>query len=175
MIRQRKFNPLPYVCGVQLNDTDLNSTFHTCVIRQSLCSPPKANFCQQNSLQIVLQIVYSDVVGPMKRSSIGKMRYFATILDEYSGYSLGWFVDRRSKVSEMVMDMVRQLKNTFNSEVRNLTLTERQTIERVQSDAGGEYGEAYFQKWLRHRGIVHEATTAALFDSEQPTVLSQTE
>ena len=45
-----------------------------------------------------LRIVYSDVVGPMKHKSIGNSKYFVTLMDEYSGYSIVRLINMGKKI-----------------------------------------------------------------------------
>ena len=90
-----------------------------------------------------LELIHSDVCGPMCMMARGGFYYFITFTDDFSRY---WYV--------------YPLKNKFDSfekfeeykdEVENQT---GETIKALRSDRGGEYLSLKFKIFLKECGIV---------------------
>ena len=71
-----------------------------------------------------LQLVHSDVCGPMATESIGGCKYFVTFIDDYSWCCNVYFLRHKSEVLEKLKEF------TSGSDRRNETL---------RTDNGGEY------------------------------------
>ncbi|KAI3521063.1 hypothetical protein L1887_10522 [Cichorium endivia] len=95
-----------------------------------------------------LELVHTDVCGPMKTISIGGSRYVLTFIDDFSRKLWTYFMKEKSEVF--------RLFKTFKS------LVERQSehqIKSIRSDQGGEYNALCFQEFLKESGIHHQLTT----------------
>jgi len=92
-----------------------------------------------------LQLVHSDVCGPMSVSSVGGARYFVSFTDDFTRYSRVYFMKQKSEVFEKFKQ--------YEAEVTNTT---GQNIKTLRTDNGGEYTSAEFEAYLRKRGIRHE-------------------
>lgn len=57
-----------------------------------------------------LDQIHSDVVGPIAQTSYDRSKYFVTVMDEFSGYSLMRFIAQKSEAGMAVKDMIRQLE-----------------------------------------------------------------
>ena len=95
----------------------------------------------------ILEIVHSDVCGPMSKTSLGKTRYFLTFIDDKSRMTFVYFL--RSK------DEVFTKFKEFKSLVENQT---GKRIKTLRSDNGGEYTSHNFQRYLKAQGILHQKT-----------------
>lgn len=62
-----------------------------------------------------------DVVGPMKWISLGKARYFVTAVHEHSGFSLVCFINSKSEIAIVAIDMIREIEILFNLKIETLT------------------------------------------------------
>ena len=94
-----------------------------------------------------LELVHTDVCGPLKPMSNGKNRYFLTFIDDYSRKTWVYFLRRKSEVFEVF----KEFKN----------LIEKQSgyfIKRLRSDQGGEYSSDLFEDYCKEHGIVHQFT-----------------
>src|SRR5436189_2711961 len=103
----------------------------------------------------VLDLVYSDVCGPMKVSSIGGKRYFVTFIDDYS--KKVWVYALRTK------DCVFEAFKLFQANVKRETET---TLKCVRTDNCGEYWEHFMIT-----ATVMESSIKGLF----PRLLNTTE
>ena len=94
-----------------------------------------------------LELVHSDVCGPMQNVSIGGSRYFVSFIDDYTRFVHVYFLREKSDV----FDRFRE----FESLVTNQTGLR---IGTLRSDGGGEYVNSDFEQYLVLQGIHHELT-----------------
>jgi transposase InsO family protein len=95
----------------------------------------------------VLDIVHSDVCGPMKTATFSDKRYFVTFIDDKSRFCVVFLLRSKSEV--------------FDKFVQFVKFAETQTGKRVKvlrSDNGGEYVSNKFGSFCRDRGIVQQFT-----------------
>ena len=95
----------------------------------------------------VLEIVHTDVCGPMSEPSIGKARYFVTFIDDKTRKTFVYFLKQKS-------DAFEKFKQ-FKSAVENKT---GKRIKTLRSDNGGEYTSNEFETYLKKHGIAHQKT-----------------
>ncbi|KAJ0522113.1 putative RNA-directed DNA polymerase [Helianthus annuus] len=96
-----------------------------------------------------LQLVHSDICGPMQTSSIRGCKYFITFIDDFSRKIWVYFLKLKSEA-------LYHFK-TFKSLVENQM---DQKIKCIRTDRGGEYCGSEFQEFLREKGIQHQLTTS---------------
>ncbi|KAJ0590261.1 putative RNA-directed DNA polymerase [Helianthus annuus] len=96
-----------------------------------------------------LQLVHSDICGPMRTESIGGCRYFITFIDDYTRKTWVYFL-------KFKYEALYHFKN-FR------VLNEKQSnhvIKTLRTDRGGEYCSKSFQEYLRLNGIRHQLTNS---------------
>ncbi|GKA65380.1 putative RNA-directed DNA polymerase [Tanacetum coccineum] len=94
----------------------------------------------------ILDLVHSDVCGPMKTKTLGGCSYFVTFIDDHSRKV--WVYTLKTK--DQVLDVFKQFH----------ALVERQTgkkLKCIRSDNGGEY-IGPFDAYCREHGIQHQKT-----------------
>lgn len=94
-----------------------------------------------------LEIIHSDVCGPMEIKSIGGSRYFLTFEDDFSRMAFVYFLQTKDEV--------------FNCFKRFKSLVENQKnckIKALRTDNGGEFCSGEFENFLSNNGIVHQLT-----------------
>lgn len=94
-----------------------------------------------------LQLVHSDVCGPMQTESIGGSKYFVTFIDDYSRCCKVYFMRQKSEV----LNKFKEFEKTFSNECG-------EKVTRLRTDNGGEYTSKEFQEYLKAHGIHHETT-----------------
>ena len=94
-----------------------------------------------------LQLVHSDVCGPMQTQSIGGAKYFVTFIDDYTRCCTVYFMKHKSEV----LDKFKEFEVTT-------TNAAGRAIGTLRTDNGGEYLSSAFQNYLREKGIRHELT-----------------
>lgn len=110
--------------------------------------PFPSKHCENRTTQ-VLEIIHSDVCGPMRIESLGGTRYFVTFIDEYTRYCRVYFLKRKNEVLEKFKE--------YKNEVENYT---EKKIKFLQTDNGiGEYMNKEFNDFLCKYGIQRRLTT----------------
>lgn len=95
----------------------------------------------------ILEIIHSDMCGPMRTESAGKSKYFVTFIDDSSK----WCEVRSLKRKSDVLQAFKEFK----------ALVENQTgrwIKCLQSDNGTEYRNESFDQFLKEHGIKRRLT-----------------
>ena len=101
-----------------------------------------------------LEIVHSDVCGPMRTTSMGGARYFVTFIDDFSRKVWVYLLKSKGECFERF------------KEFKALVETQSQhKIKVLRSDNGGEYLSKAFQGFLKHHGI--EKQTSAPYTPQQ--------
>lgn len=94
-----------------------------------------------------LQLIHSDVVGPMPTESLGGHKYFVTFIDDFSKKIFAFPITRKSDVFDIFVEFK--------------TMAEKQTgkqLKTLRSDNGGEYVNSRFDTYCRENGIIHQKT-----------------
>ena len=102
----------------------------------------------ENRTQDLLEILYTDVCGPMRCPSVGGKKYFVTFIDDKSRWCEVYFV----KIKYEILHIFEQYKQMVE------TSTERK-IKILQSDNGTEYCNNQFDEFLVNHGIRRRLTT----------------
>ncbi|KAF1318037.1 Integrase catalytic core protein, partial [Globisporangium splendens] len=97
--------------------------------------------------QRVLELVHTDVMGPMQTKTPGGCLYAIVFVDDYSRHVSVYFMKKKSEALDKF--------KIFKSELENLTDCK---IKRLRSDNGGEYTSKRFVDYLVGFGIKHEKT-----------------
>jgi Reverse transcriptase (RNA-dependent DNA polymerase)/gag-polypeptide of LTR copia-type/Integrase core domain/GAG-pre-integrase domain/Domain of unknown function (DUF4219)/Zinc knuckle len=95
----------------------------------------------------ILELIHSDLVGPMRTTSLGGSKYFLLFTDDFSRRSWVYFLENKS--------------DTFNRFKKFKALMETQTgkkIKVLRSDNGGEYVSKEFNDFCDKEGVHHELT-----------------
>ncbi|GAU30308.1 hypothetical protein TSUD_385290 [Trifolium subterraneum] len=110
---------------------------------------PKSSFSKdaERRTKDLLEIVYSDVCGPLQVNSLGGNKYFVTFIDNHSRKLWTYLINKKSEVLEVFK--------------RFKSLVERQSgfkIKVLRTDGGGEYMSSEFTALCEQEGIIREVT-----------------
>ena len=97
--------------------------------------------------QELLELVHTDVRGPMSTQAKGGYEYFITFTDDYSRYGYVYLMRRKSKAFEKFKEFRAEVENQLGKH-----------IKAIQSDQGGEYLLGDFKDYLTQNGIVSQLT-----------------
>ena len=95
-----------------------------------------------------LQLIHSDVCGPIDES-IGGKRYFVSFIDDYSRCCAVYFMSSKAEVFERFKEFEAITTNESG-----------QRIGTLRTDNGGEYVSKEFEAYLTSKGIKHQLTIA---------------
>ena len=104
-------------------------------------------FVKAHEVQEVLDVIVSDVHGPMPIESTGKKRYFITFIDVKSHYCEVQFIRQKSDVPECTIQFIERVKTQLNRKPKVF-----------RSDRGTEYMDQRLQSYLAREGIWYETT-----------------
>jgi hypothetical protein len=130
-----------------LNISKLSDDFNceVCALNKLTRAPfPKRSDRNTN----LLEIVHSDLCGPIRIPSIGKSLYFITFIDDYSRYCAVKFLKTKSEA----LDAFKEIKNLWENQKST-------KIKIFMSDNGGEFINTEFENFLKESGIQHRLTT----------------
>ncbi|KAE8732274.1 hypothetical protein F3Y22_tig00002237pilonHSYRG01326 [Hibiscus syriacus] len=96
-----------------------------------------------------LELVHSDVFGPVKQQSISGMRYMVTFIDDFSRYVWVFFMKEKS----ITFSKFKEFRDSAEGEVGK-------KIYCLRTDNGGEYRSNEFSQYLRECRIRHQYTCA---------------
>jgi transposase InsO family protein len=96
-----------------------------------------------------LELVHSDVCGPMQVTTGGGNRYFLTFIDDYTRMCWVFFLTHKSSVFSVFkrFKAMVELQSGFQ-------------IKKLRSDRGGEYTSAEFSKFCEDMGLERQLTVA---------------
>jgi hypothetical protein len=95
----------------------------------------------------LLEIIHSDVCGPMSVPARGGFLYFVTFTDDLSRYGYIYLMRQKSETFEKFKEFQNEVENHRNRKIKFL-----------RSDRGGEYLSHEFSKHLSDCGIVPQLT-----------------
>ena len=94
-----------------------------------------------------LELLHTDLCGPMSTDSLGGSRYFMTALDDHTGFSWTFFLRRKSDAPATLIDFITYIQRQTGG-----------TVRRIRSDNGGEYDNATLSAFYTAHGIKPEYT-----------------
>src|SRR6266480_600345 len=95
----------------------------------------------------LLEIIHTDVCGPMSIPARGGFHYFITFTDDLSRYGYIYLMRQKSETFEKFKEFQNEVENHRNKKIKFL-----------RSDRGGEYLSYEFSNHLRECGIVPQLT-----------------
>jgi hypothetical protein len=96
----------------------------------------------------LLDLVHTDICGPIQEQALGGVSYVVTFIDDASRKSDVYTVRNKSEVMDVFKDYKARVENETG-----------RVIKILRSDNGGEYSGNAFEEYLRCHGIKHENTT----------------
>ena len=95
-----------------------------------------------------LELIHSDVCGPMSSTSLSGLEYYITFIDDYSRKTWIYFLKAKSEVFEKFKEFKALIENLSDKRIKTL-----------RSDNGGEYTSKEFEAFCKDAGIKRELTT----------------
>jgi len=95
----------------------------------------------------LLDIIHTDVCGPMRTKSEGGARYFVTFIDDYNRWCEVYFMKNKNEVAEKFQEFMKMAENQTG-----------RRIKAVQSDNGKEYCNSDLDNLFKERGIRRRLT-----------------
>lgn len=131
--------------GVSIKKCDIYQTCECCA-EGKIARKPFPRKTERQSTK-VLDLIHTDICGPMNTVTPGGSRYFLTMIDDHSRYTVVYFLKRKSDAADVIKEYVTMVRNRFG---RNPVA--------VRSDQGGEYKAKRLGQFYRANGIVPQYT-----------------
>lgn len=131
--------------GVKLSKKPDKLTCVTCLEGKQTRLPFKSSTTRATKL---LEIVHSDICGPMETTSIGGAKYYITFIDDYSKKVFVYFLHKKSEALEKFKEFKSEVENQLECNIKCL-----------RTDNGLEYMNNNFTEFLVKAGIIHQTTT----------------
>lgn len=126
------------VDGIKIDDCGIKQQCEVCLKAKLTRLPfPKQSLSKSSK---VLDLVHTDVCGPMQTTSPSGKRYILTFIDDFSRFTMIYLLREKSEVKEKFKEYVAMVKNKFSCKPKIL-----------RSDRGGEYFGA--AEYIRSEGI----------------------
>ena len=95
----------------------------------------------------VLELIHSDIMGPMNKISVGGSRYILNFIDDYSRYVKVYFIKRKSQVFDYFMEYKSMMEGQTGKKVKC-----------IRTDNGKELVNTKFGRECKLSGIIHQTT-----------------
>lgn len=96
-----------------------------------------------------LELVHSDVCGPVSPTTWDNKNYFVTFIDDYTHFVMVYLIKHKSEVFE-------QFKNYYNYATKHFNCN----LLKLRTDNGREYVSKEFEEFCKEKGIVMQYTVA---------------
>lgn len=115
----------------------------------SECKMTRKPFSKQSEKKTTqpLDLVHTDVCGPMQTVTPGKKRYFVTFIDDHTRYTEVYLLHSKDEVFDKITTFMEFVKNKFGRYPSIL-----------RSDNGGEYTGYKIRQYLESKGIQYQYT-----------------
>ena len=90
-----------------------------------------------------LELVHSDVCGPLNVQARGGYEYFVSFIDDYSRYDYVYLMQRKSETFAKFKEFLAEAEKQLGKSLKTL-----------RSDRGGEYLDSEFKDYLLEHGIL---------------------
>lgn len=133
------------VLGLGTEDVQIsNEPCETCVTGKQARFPFRTSKYRASE---PLELVHSDICGPMETPSLGGNKYFLTFIDDFSRYTFVYFLKGKDEVCRIFMEFCTMVETQLGRRLKCL-----------RSDNGTEYTNSRLQTFLKEKGIRHQKT-----------------
>jgi transposase InsO family protein len=94
------------------------------------------------------QLLHMDTIDPSQVRSMGGKWHVLAIVDDYSGYSWGFFLESKDEVFEHFQSLALRLNNEHPN-----------CLKAIRSDDGTEFGNASFDQFCLEHGVNQQFST----------------
>lgn len=137
---------------LKIIDCGIRTTCKVCIKgKMARKSFPKKSESKTSS---TLDLIHTDLCGPMQTETPGKKRYILTVIDNYSRYTEAFLLRSKDETAGYIKDYIQKVKTQFNRKPKF-----------IRSDREKEYINAELKTFLKQEGIQMQYTMA--YSSQQ--------
>jgi transposase InsO family protein len=97
----------------------------------------------------LLEIIHTDICGPLNVHARNRCQYFVTFIDDYSRYGYVYLISHKSEAFDCFLKFKAEVENQLEKKIKIL-----------RSDRGGEYTSETFKSYGTNVGIIRQYTMA---------------
>lgn len=132
---------------LKITDCGIRTTCKACIKgKMARKSFPRKSESRTSS---ILDLIHTDLCGPMQTQTPGKKRYILTIIDDYSRYTEVFLLRSKDETAGYIKDYIQKVKTQFDKRPKF-----------IRSDQGKEYINAELKTFLKQEGIQVQYTAA---------------
>ncbi|UYV75109.1 FHDC1 [Cordylochernes scorpioides] len=94
-----------------------------------------------------LEIVHTDLCGPIEPLTHDNKKYIMTFLDDYTHFCYVYLLSNKYEAKEYIKEYVNEVERFLNAKVSKL-----------RCDNGGEYANTQVKEWCKMKGIILDFT-----------------
>lgn len=107
----------------------------------------RLQFGTRSKSKRILEIIHSDVCGPITPIAIDGSKYFVTFIDDFSNFTVVYLIKNKSEVFGKLCNYISMVHSMFGSRV-----------SRLRCDNGGEYVSQEIVNYCGTKGIILDYT-----------------
>ncbi|GJW37516.1 retrovirus-related pol polyprotein from transposon TNT 1-94 [Tanacetum coccineum] len=107
------------------------------------------------STESKLELLHTDLCGPMRIASITGKKYILVIVDDYSRYTWAYFLRTKDEAPDMIINFINQVQRNLKAQI----LT-------IRTDNGTEFKNEKLWAFYAKLGIVHKTSIAQFLWAE---------
>lgn len=131
--------------GITITNKDVDTVcIPCCEAKQTRLPFPHSG----SRAKALLEIVHTDLCGPMETPSAGGAKYFITFIDDYSRKVYVYFLKNKMDIKSVFQKFKEEVENELERKIKI-----------VRSDNGKEYCNNEFSVFLAASGIKHQTST----------------
>ncbi|KRZ71003.1 Retrovirus-related Pol polyprotein from transposon TNT 1-94 [Trichinella papuae] len=138
----RKLNKEQLANGIEICKCDAENDCEICLTGK-MTSTPFTKVANRAKKQI--ELIHSDICGPMPTATPSDHRYIMTLIDDYSRFTVVYLLKTKDEAVDRIKDYVATLHTRFG---RNPVT--------LRTDNGREYVNQRLRNFLREKGIEHQ-------------------
>ena len=121
--------------------------YTACLMGKMTRTPFKPSTSRMNA---ALELIHSDLCGPMQSRSLGGCRYFMLFVDDYTKFTTVYFLKSKNEAANQFQHFKAAVENVFSDKDNQ--------IKAIRTDGGGEYSSGEFQQKLKNSRIQWQVT-----------------
>ena len=150
-----------YVSVSEVQETDNRNIFCDSCVEGKLSRKPFSKNPVERSKNI-LELVHTDLCGPIQPKTYDGNTYFVSFTDDYSRFSVIFLLKNKSDVFHMFKIFEAEATNKFGTGIRKLKIDNSSEnipgVQKLRSDNGTEFKNMEFRNFCEGKGIVQEFT-----------------
>lgn len=133
--------------GIEIKDCGIRETCESCMKGKMSRIPfPKESTTKTEE---ILDLIHTDVCGPMQTITPGKKRYILTVIDDYSRFTKVYFMESKDEAIKYIKQFCEYAKTQLKGKPKI-----------IRSDRGREYVNNSLRNYLHDEGIIIQYTAS---------------